>query len=59
MPVPGYDLDDLDDDLRERIEEKKLEEILTDEDRRRLEEGESLLDVLSDEKIEQLLADDD
>ncbi|WP_439028056.1 hypothetical protein [Haloarchaeobius sp. DT45] len=59
MPIPGYDLDDLDDDLRERIEEKQLEEILSEEDRKRLEDGESLLDILSEEEIERLLADDD
>ncbi|MCT9094936.1 hypothetical protein [Haloarchaeobius sp. HME9146] len=59
MPIPGYDIDDLDDDLRERIEEKKLDDLLTDEDRQRLKDGESLLDILSEEDIQRLLTDDD
>jgi len=54
MVIPGYDLDDLDDNLRERIDEKKLDDVLTDDDRARLDAGESLLDVLDDDDIERV-----
>lgn len=54
MVIPGYDLDDLDDNLRERIDERKLDDLLTDEDRERLEGGESLLDVLDEDDIDRI-----
>ncbi|NHN41733.1 hypothetical protein G9C85_08825 [Halorubellus sp. JP-L1] len=56
MVIPGYDLDDLDENLRERIDEQKLDDVLDDEDRARLESGESLLDVLDDEDIDRVTA---
>jgi hypothetical protein len=56
MVIPGYDLDDLDENLRERIDQKKLDDVLTDEDRARLEAGESLLDVLDDDDIDRVTA---
>ena len=54
MVIPGYDLDDLDENLRERIDEAKLEDVLSDEDRARLESGESLLDVLDESDIDRI-----
>jgi hypothetical protein len=54
MVIPGYDLDDLDENLRERIDEEKLDDVLDDEDHARLDAGESLLDVLSDEDIDRI-----
>jgi hypothetical protein len=54
MVIPGYDLDDIDENLRERIDERKLDDVLTDEDRARLEGGERLLDVLDDDDIDRI-----
>jgi hypothetical protein len=54
MVIPGYDLDDLNENLRERIDERKLDDVLTDEDHARLDAGESLLDVLDDDDIERV-----
>jgi|GEM_PF-1188334 hypothetical protein len=54
MVIPGYDLDDLDDNLRERIDESKLDDLLDDEDRARLQAGDSLLDVLDDDDIDRI-----
>ena len=56
MVIPGYDLDDLDENLRERIDEKKLDDVLSDEDRARLDAGERLLDVLDDEDLDRVTA---
>ncbi|WP_256296025.1 hypothetical protein [Haloarchaeobius salinus] len=55
MPVPGYDLDDLDESLRERLAQKALHDMLDDEELARLEDGEGLTDVLEPEEISQLL----
>jgi hypothetical protein len=54
MVIPGYDLDDLDENLRERIDERKLEDLLTDDDRDRLAAGESLLDVLDEDDLDRV-----
>jgi hypothetical protein len=54
MVIPGYDLDDLDENFRERIDERKLEDLLTDEDRDRLAAGESLLDVLDEDDLDRV-----
>ena len=56
MVIPGYDLDDLDDNLRARIDEDHLESYLTDEEVARLRAGESLLDLLDDDDLDRLLA---
>lgn len=58
MPVPGYDPDDLDEYLAERLEGRDLNEYLSEEERRRYEDGESLTDLLSDEDIRRLMDDD-
>jgi len=54
MVVPGYDLDDLDETLRERIDAGRLDDVLDDADRERLDAGESLLDVLDDDDIDRI-----
>jgi len=54
MVIPGYDLDDVDESLRERIDERKLEDVLSDADRERLDAGERLLDVLDDGDIDRI-----
>jgi hypothetical protein len=56
MVIPGYDLDDLDENLRERIDEQALEDVLDDDDRARLEAGESLLDVLDEDDLDRITA---
>lgn len=56
MTIPGYDLDDLDDNLRARIDEGHLADYLTDEEIERLQGGESLLDLLDEDDIDRLLA---
>ncbi|WP_435348049.1 hypothetical protein [Haloarchaeobius sp. HRN-SO-5] len=58
MPIPGYDIDDLDENLRERLAQKALEDMLDDEELARLEAGESLTEVLDSDEIEQLLEED-
>lgn len=54
MPVPGYDPDDLDEFLAERLEGREVSDYLTAEEQRRYENGESLTDLLSDEDIKRL-----
>lgn len=56
MAIPGYDLDDLDDNLRARIDEDHLASYLTDEEVTRLQAGEHLLDLLDDGDLDRLLA---
>jgi hypothetical protein len=56
MAIPGYDLDDLDDNLAARIDEDHLADYLTDEEVERLESGESLLALLDDKDVDRLLA---
>lgn len=56
MAIPGYDLDDLDDNLQARIDEEDLKEYLTDEELQRLEGGESLLDLLDEDDLDRLVA---
>ncbi len=54
MPIPGYDEDDLDEMLEERLEERD-EQFLTPEQREAYENGGSLLDILSEDDIHRLL----
>ncbi|WP_227353956.1 hypothetical protein [Haladaptatus salinisoli] len=54
MPIPGYDEDDLDEMLEERLEERD-DSFLTPSQRERYESGESLLDVLDEDDIHRLL----
>jgi hypothetical protein len=57
MPVSGYDPDDIDEDLAGRLEDREIEEFLTDEEVERWESGESLLDLLDEDDIDRLLSD--
>lgn len=59
MTIPGYDPADLDDALESRLSERDVEAFLTDEERRRYEEGESVVDLLDDEDIRHLLSNDE
>ena len=56
MAIPGYDLEDLDDDLAARLDEERIEEYLTEEEIERLQDGESLLDLLDEDDLDRLLA---
>lgn len=56
MPVPGYDPDDLDEELSERTTEEDLARLLTEAERRAYENGEEgLFDLLSEDDIESIL----
>lgn len=55
MVIPGYDPDDLEDALETQLDRKGREEYLTEEERRRHERGESLVDLLDEEDIRRLL----
>lgn len=59
MPVPGYDPDDLDEFLAERLSGRDVEQYLSDEELQRYEEGESLVDLLDDEDIRRLTEERD
>lgn len=56
MPVPGYDPEDLDDVLENKLTRQQKREFLTDDEWASYERGDaSILDLLDDEEIEQLL----
>lgn len=55
MPIPGYDPDDLDELLAERLEARGGEASLTPRQWREYENGASLIEVLNERDIERLL----
>ncbi|WP_227374178.1 hypothetical protein [Haladaptatus halobius] len=55
MPIPGYDEDDLDEMLEQRLEERNDDSFLTPRQRERYENGDSLLDILDEDDIHRLL----
>ncbi|WP_435194537.1 hypothetical protein [Natronomonas sp. EA1] len=55
MPIAGYDPADVDERLRELLEEWNAEELLSPEQERRLEAGESLLEVLTTDQLRELV----
>ena len=55
MPVPGYDPEDLDAQLEAAAGEDELRARMTDEEFRRYEEGEHLIDRLDEDEIDELL----
>ena len=59
MPVSGYDPDDLDEMLAERMGDRDPSNWLTDEELREYEEGASLVDLLDEADIHELLERDD
>ena len=54
MVIPGYDPDDLEQTLLDLLEAHG-DDLLSADKRRRVEQGESILDVLDSHEIEQLL----
>ena len=55
MVIPGYDPDDLEDALETQLNREGKGEYLTEEEQRRFESGESLVDLLDEEDIRRLL----
>lgn len=55
MTIPGYDPADLDDALEENLRERDVVDLLDADQRRRYEDGESLVDILDDEEIRRVL----
>jgi len=55
MVIPGYDQEQLDDNLRERLAEWAITQLLTEDEQERLAEGESLLDLLDQEDIDRIM----
>lgn len=55
MSIPGYDLEDLDRILLERLGDRDLSDVLTAEQLARYEAGESLVDVMDEETASELL----
>jgi hypothetical protein len=55
MVIPGYDPDDLDEQLEDRMSESDLDRYLTPAERGRYESGESLVELLSTEDIRDVL----
>jgi hypothetical protein len=60
MPVGGYDPEDLDDTLEEliNVNDRDPSNWLTDEEIRQWEDGESLVDLLDEDDIHELLQKD-
>jgi hypothetical protein len=55
MVVPGYDIDDLDENLRERLVEWALKQLLEEDEQEQLRQGSSLLDLLDEEDIDRIM----
>jgi hypothetical protein len=55
MPVPGYDPEDLDGVLLERLGDREPADVLTADELARYEAGEDLIDLLDDETVADLL----
>lgn len=58
MPVSGYDPEDLDAAIRQRLSEESARELLDDEERAAYEAGEDLVEALDAETIQALLHED-
>jgi hypothetical protein len=58
MPVPGYDPEDLDDVLEARIDERHARRLLSEDEWAAYREGESLVDLLDESEIRELLGDE-
>ncbi|EMA53186.1 MULTISPECIES: hypothetical protein [Halococcus] len=57
MPVPGYDPDDLDSELEGKLTDEEIRDRLSDDEYERYEEGESLVGLLDEDELDDLLDD--
>jgi hypothetical protein len=55
MPVPGYDPEDLDEEIEATATEDELRARMTDEEFREYENGEHLVELLDEGDIDDLL----
>ncbi|WP_435077775.1 hypothetical protein [Halococcus sp. AFM35] len=55
MPVPGYDPEDLDEELEATASDGELRARMTDEEFREYENGAHLIELLDEEDIDDLL----
>jgi hypothetical protein len=55
MPVPGYDPDDLDAELEGLLSESEIQEHLSDEEFRQYKNGGSLINLLGEDDVHELL----
>lgn len=58
MPVPGYDPEDIDEQLEAELTEGEVRERLSGEEFERYENGESLFELLEGEQIDEILTDE-
>jgi hypothetical protein len=59
MAIPGYDPEDVEETVRERLDGGDPEELLDEEERRAYESGEDLLEALDSETLESLVVGDE
>jgi len=56
MPVPGYDLEDVDEMLESKLSEAKIRDHLSESEWQSYQDGEeSLIDLLGDDEIDGIL----
>lgn len=56
MPVPGYDPEDIDEQLEARLNDEEIEDRLTDSELESYRNGDAnLIDFLDEDEIEQVL----
>ena len=58
MAIPGYDPEDVEETVRERLDGGDPDELLDEEERRAYESGEDLLEALDSETLESLVVGD-
>ena len=59
MAIPGYDPEDVEETVRERLDGGDPGELLDEEERRAYESGEDLLEALDSETLESLVVGDE
>jgi hypothetical protein len=59
MAIPGYDPEDVEETVRERLDGGDPDELLDEEERRAYESGEDLLEALDSETLESLVVGDE
>ena len=59
MAIPGYDPEDVEETVRERLDGGDPDELFDEEERRAYESGEDLLEALDSETLESLVVGDE